>query len=119
DADKFGGGVQHRKTGDSRDDQRNAHEGRWRAAHWMRSSSRFQTGVRSPGRKGRVPRSVWLSSGLWKSLPRDAARPNSLAVSAYFTYSCVVWLPVTTSTPRPPWDTNSVNSAYSSLVVNL
>ena len=62
---------------------------------------------------------MWLSSGLWKSLPREAARPNSRAVSAYRTYSAAVWLPVTTSTARPPCALNSVNSAYSSLAVNL
>jgi hypothetical protein len=53
-----------------------------RAAHWMRSASSSHTGVSWPGRKGSLPRSVWLSSGLWKSLPREAARPNSRALSA-------------------------------------
>ena len=30
-----------------------------------------------------------------------------------------LWLPVITSTPRPPWAMNSVNSAYSSVGENL
>jgi hypothetical protein len=56
--------------------------------HWMRSASRSQTGVSSAGRLGSVPRSMRLSSGLWKSLPREAARPNSRAMPAYVTASC-------------------------------
>ena len=31
--------------------------------------------------------------------------------------SALLWLPVTTSTPRPPWPMNSVNSACSSFAV--
>jgi hypothetical protein len=30
-----------------------------------------------------------------------------------------LWLPVMTSTPRPPWPMNSVNSAYSSVALNF
>ena len=43
----------------------------------MRSASSCHTGVRPSGSGGSLPRSMWLSSGLWKSLPREAARPNS------------------------------------------
>jgi hypothetical protein len=57
-------------------------QGRCRRLHWMRADSSSHTGVRPEGSSGRVPRSVWDSSGLWKSLPREAARPNSRAVSA-------------------------------------
>ena len=48
----------------------------------IRSDSSSHTGVSAPGSRGSVPRSVCDSSGLWKSLPRDAARPNSCAMSA-------------------------------------
>ena len=87
------------------------------SARCTRCCSCDHTGVSLPGRSGRVPRSVWLSPGEWKSLPREASRPNSSAMSAYFWYSAALWLPVTTSTPRPPWALNSVNSAYSSVGV--
>ena len=42
------------------------------------------TGVSRPCRSGRRPKSTWLSSGEWKSLPREANRSNSSAMSAYF-----------------------------------
>src|SRR5207237_9948545 len=84
------------------DHQRDARQRVQRPAHWIRPASTSHTGVSWPGRKGSAPRSVWLSSGLWKSLPREAARPNSLAASAYTTSSAAVWLPVTTSRPAPP-----------------
>ena len=32
---------------------------------------------------GNVPMSMWLSSGLWKSEPREASRSNSCAMSVY------------------------------------
>ena len=35
-----------------------------RRGYWMRSASSSQTGVKLPGSQGRLPRSVWLSSGL-------------------------------------------------------
>jgi hypothetical protein len=37
--------------------------------------------------------------------------------SAIRVLGLALWLPVTTSTPRPPWAMNSVNSAYSSVGV--
>ena len=43
-------------------------------------SSASHTGSQVGGSGGRAPRSVWLSSGLWKSLPREASRSNSSAV---------------------------------------
>ena len=43
------------------------------------------------GRRGRSG----SRSGLWKSLPREASRPNSRAVSAYFTTSAALCAPVT------------------------
>ena len=79
----LGGGVQCGKAGHG--EQRKADAGQrvgGARAHRMRSASSSQTGVSWPGSQGRVPRSVWLSSGLWKSLPREAARPNSSAVCA-------------------------------------
>jgi len=48
----------------------------------MRASRACHTGSRSAGSGGSVPRSVWLSPGLWKSLPRDASRSYSRAASA-------------------------------------
>ena len=49
---------------------------------WIRPASASQTGGRSGGRGGRPPRSIRLSPGLWKSLPREASRSNSFAVPA-------------------------------------
>ena len=72
-----------------------------------------------PGRSGRLPRSVRLSAGEWKSLPRDAIRPNSSAIALYLAVSAGPWLPVSTSTPWPPWVLNSENSANSSFTENL
>jgi hypothetical protein len=40
----------------------------------MRWPSSSHTGVSAPGNGGNLPRSQWLSSGLWKSLPREAAK---------------------------------------------
>ena len=83
-ADVLGGGVQRAEAGHRRRPPARCRPGHAaRPAHWMRSASTSQTGVSSPGRQGSWPRSVWLSPGLWKSLPREAARPNSRAVSAY------------------------------------
>ena len=47
-----------------------------------REASASHTGVRRAGSAGSVPRSMWLSSGLWKSEPREASRPCASARSA-------------------------------------
>ena len=64
------------------------------------SVQRDHTGVRrddSASWPGSRPRSRRLSSGSWKSLPREASRPNSSAISVYLATSPAWWLPVTTS----------------------
>jgi len=53
-------------------------------AGWStRGASAVHTGVSRAGSGGSLPRSMWLSAGLWKSDPRDASRPNWTAMSAY------------------------------------
>ena len=87
-ADELGGGVQRREAGHrpiTRPMPARSVRTRGRAA--ARRPARRLTGCGRPAvptpasarRAGRAacPRSVWLSSGLWKSLPREAARPNS------------------------------------------
>ena len=63
-----------------------------------------------------------------KEVPRRLSHPSrktiGLRVPAHKTLQALLEmhgapLPVTTSTARPPWFLNSVNSAYSSLGVNL
>lgn len=91
-ADVLHRGVEHREAGRGQDQETDAQRGlRGRVARRlrhhcrMRDCSKAHTGVTLPGRSGNWPRSVWLSSGLWKSLPRDAARPNSWQNPAYLT----------------------------------
>ena len=82
-ADELDRGVHGGEARRHEQDQRDPEAGALRhRGCWMRFFSSSHTGVSWPGSSGRAPRSVWLSSGLWKSLPREAARPYSCATSA-------------------------------------
>src|SRR5690606_4668258 len=113
----------HGEAGHGGDEKADARQGLARARRCRhpctRSASRHHTGVTLPGRSGSLPRSVWLSAGLWQSLSRQAARLNSAQKPAYLAYAAWRWAPVTASTARPPCCLNSENRAYSSVAVNL
>src|SRR5690606_41282452 len=66
------------------------------------SSQSCQIGITESGSGGTCPSSTWLSPGPWKSEPREASRPNSIATFAYSAYWCTEWLPLTTPMPTPP-----------------
>ena len=78
-----------------------------------------QTGLRSAGSGGSRPRSTWLSSGPWKSEPREARKSSSRARRANVTYWSGEWLPVTTSMPSPPAALNSARKRRSAVVRQL
>ena len=86
-------------------------------ARWIRSPSSRPHGVsRRPAAAG--CRGRWNFVGEWKSLPRDASRQAVLQRGVGVAVaSAAVWLPVTTSMPRPPCWMNSVMRAYSSIAV--
>src|SRR5690606_21843104 len=77
-------------------------------------SQSCQIGTTESGSGGTRPSSTWLSPGPWKSEPRDASRPNSVATRAYSAYWGTEWLPLTTSMPTPPASRKSPIMAWRS-----
>ncbi len=80
-------------------------------------TSRARPASRSAGSGGSRPRSTWLSSGPWKSEPREASEVE-LAREVGEARVCWSgeWLPVTTSMPSPP---AAVNSARQRVAARL